>query len=184
MARPEWFPMYVADYDADTADLSLEEDGFYSRMLRRAWSTSDDGSLPADRVKLCRVLGIARIPKGCEAVISRYWRKDRERIFNPRLRAEAHEQLKRSEAAAEKARKRWRGIEPEPPPVDATASAAAGAGGMPATATATEAPERHPAASSPPASALSGSSASTSLIARASAGRPGHGCASEKGRPQ
>lgn len=106
MSRPPWFPLHVADYDNATAELTLEQDGLYSRMLRRAWSSSDDGaSLPADTVKLCRVLGIARLPKGGAEVIDRFWKRVGDRIVNRRLLAEADRAHERSRKAGESGRR-------------------------------------------------------------------------------
>jgi len=80
--------MYVADYDADTADLSLEEDGLYSRMLRAAWKT-EGCSLPSDRIRLARVLRLEQVPDCLELVIERYWKLVGDRLVNHRLSREA-----------------------------------------------------------------------------------------------
>jgi uncharacterized protein YdaU (DUF1376 family) len=43
-----YFPMYPGDFDADTAHLTLAEDGAYNRLLRLCWRTPGC-SIPADR---------------------------------------------------------------------------------------------------------------------------------------
>ena len=48
-----YFPMYPDDYEADTAHLTLAEDGAYSRLLRLCWRTHGC-SLPADRAWIYR----------------------------------------------------------------------------------------------------------------------------------
>ncbi|MEY2849614.1 MAG: hypothetical protein RI885_2281 [Actinomycetota bacterium] len=97
MPRPPWFPLYVSDYDDDTLDLSLEEDGLYGRMLRAAWRGSPDGcSLPADRTRLARMLRLDVIPACLEMVIDRYWRTTGDRLVNPRLQLEAKTSEERS----------------------------------------------------------------------------------------
>lgn len=50
-----FFPLYVGDYDRDTADLSFEEHGFYMAILRALWVRG--GVLQAaDKQRLARVL--------------------------------------------------------------------------------------------------------------------------------
>jgi len=49
-----FMPLYVADYDRDTSDLSFEEHGFYGALLRALWVRG--GSLVLDRERLARML--------------------------------------------------------------------------------------------------------------------------------
>lgn len=50
-----YMPLYVSDYDRDTADLSFEEHGFYGALLRALWTR--DGELDgSDRPRLARIL--------------------------------------------------------------------------------------------------------------------------------
>ncbi len=54
-AKVEIFmPVYLADYDRDTAHLDFEEHGFYWAVLRALWACN--GVLPMDRGQLARVL--------------------------------------------------------------------------------------------------------------------------------
>ena len=48
-----YFPMYPDDYEADTAHLTLAEDGAYNRLLRLCWRTPGC-SIPADRAWIYR----------------------------------------------------------------------------------------------------------------------------------
>ena len=48
-----YFPMYPDDFEADTAHLTLAEDGAYNRLLRLCWRTPGC-SLPADRAWIYR----------------------------------------------------------------------------------------------------------------------------------
>lgn len=105
MIRPPWFPWYPDDYRKDTADLSLEEDGLYRRMLDRAWE-AEDCALPADAKRLCRTLGIVRLPRGTQAtVIDRYWRRVGDRLVNNRLFEEAEKQHAKSKVQSDKGRR-------------------------------------------------------------------------------
>jgi uncharacterized protein YdaU (DUF1376 family) len=48
-----YFPLYPDDFEADTAHLTLAEDGAYNRLLRLCWRTPGC-SLPADRTWIHR----------------------------------------------------------------------------------------------------------------------------------
>jgi uncharacterized protein YdaU (DUF1376 family) len=48
-----YFPLYPDDFEADTAHLTLAEDGAYNRLLRLCWRTPGC-SLPADRAWIHR----------------------------------------------------------------------------------------------------------------------------------
>lgn len=61
-----FMPLYVGDYDRDTADLSFEEHGFYQAILRALWvrggclklapSTAQSSEQAGDKLKLARIL--------------------------------------------------------------------------------------------------------------------------------
>lgn len=109
MSRLPWFPLFPQDYDADTADLTLEEDGLYSRMLRKAWYTSPDGcSLPADVSELSRTLSLPqRTLNRLSTVIDRYWVVDGDRIVSTRLREEAEKSGNKSKSQSDRAKRGW-----------------------------------------------------------------------------
>jgi uncharacterized protein YdaU (DUF1376 family) len=53
-----FMPFYVGDYLRDTAHLSLEEHGAYSRLLLNMWGQR--GHLPLDHARLARLAGTSR----------------------------------------------------------------------------------------------------------------------------
>ena len=85
-----YFPMYPADFEADTSHLTLEEDGAYNRLLRLMWMTPGC-SLPDDNAWIAR-----RMRADADAfqrvvlpVIEEFFRREKGRLFSPRLRKEA-----------------------------------------------------------------------------------------------
>ena len=62
---PQWMPLYIGDFLADTMHLSATETGIYIRLLMHCWA---HGSIPLDDQKLARIAG-------CD---SRLWHKYRE----------------------------------------------------------------------------------------------------------
>lgn len=83
-----YFPFYPADYEADTAHLSLEEDGCYNRLLRLCWTTPGC-SLPDDKAWLMRRL---RVDEGTYervvvVIVGEFFKRRRGRIHSPRLTA-------------------------------------------------------------------------------------------------
>lgn len=55
MSSRAWMPLYTGDYRRDTMHLSLTEHGAYLLLIMHYWDT---GPLPADPVRLARILGI------------------------------------------------------------------------------------------------------------------------------
>lgn len=85
-----FFPLYVDDFEADTAHLTLEEDGAYNRLLRLCWRTPGC-SLPDDRDWIYRKAR-ARTDAdkaAVDIVIDEFFEVEDGRVFNARLRAEA-----------------------------------------------------------------------------------------------
>lgn len=92
-----WMPLYVADWDADTAHLDCEQDGAYGRLVRRYWRA---GPPPDDDAQLARIvrMPLARWRKVRPVVAAffrieggqwRHSRVDRE-IENARLKREKY----------------------------------------------------------------------------------------------
>ena len=52
MSPRPWMPLYIADYLADTADLSVAESGAYMHLIMYYWV---NGSLPQDNRSLARI---------------------------------------------------------------------------------------------------------------------------------
>lgn len=96
------FQFYPQDYLASSrvAEMTLEEEGVYIRLLCYCWST---GSIPADPERCARLAG-----KGCSVetatVVQRSFNEhptDKQRLIHDRLEIERENQRKRREQAAE-----------------------------------------------------------------------------------
>lgn len=81
-----YFPLYVADYEADAMHLTLEEDGFYNRLLRLCWK-SPGCSVPDDPKWIARrmFVSVDVFEAMREPVIDEYFKRSRGRLFNARL---------------------------------------------------------------------------------------------------
>lgn len=101
-----YMPLYVADYEADTAHLSVEEDGAYSRLLRLCWRT-EGCTIPADDEWIMRRLRVDRetFDRAVKPVLDEFFKTRRNRYYNPRLSRE-HSRIKTvSQTRAENGRK-------------------------------------------------------------------------------
>lgn len=96
-----YMPLFVSDYEGDTAHLSILEDGVYMRMLRLCWRTPG-GTLPDDKDWLIRRLRITEIEyeQIAKTVIDEFFKKCKGRLINPRLKAELQKVIITSEARA------------------------------------------------------------------------------------
>lgn len=88
MALP-FFPMYPADFEADTSHLTLEEDGAYNRLLRLCWMMPGC-SLPDDPAWIARRMRVdmATYERVVAPLLVEFFRKARKRVFSPRLSRE------------------------------------------------------------------------------------------------
>lgn len=84
-----YLPLYVADYEADTAHLSLEEDGAYNRLLRLCWRTPGC-SLPNDSDWIAKRLRISDddYRRVIAPIIDEFFSVSHGRIVSRRLSAE------------------------------------------------------------------------------------------------
>lgn len=84
-----FFPLYAAEIEAETAHLSIEEDGVYNRLLRQMWM-QPGCSLPADEKWLCRRLRVTaeQFEQVVKPLIDEFFETRRGRIHSPRLIAE------------------------------------------------------------------------------------------------
>lgn len=84
-----YIPLYVADYEADTAHLSIEEDGAYMRLLRLCWRTPGC-SIPDDAAWIMRRMRCTadEFHRVVAPLIAEFFRKERGRIYNQRLSQE------------------------------------------------------------------------------------------------
>ena len=104
-----YMPLFVADYEADTAHLSPEEDGIYMRLLRLCWRTPGC-SIPDDPEWVTRMIRVTPeyYAERVVPIIAEFFRRRKARLFNPRL-SEEFERIKvTSETRGNAARKRWR----------------------------------------------------------------------------
>lgn len=88
MSAP-YFPMYPADFEADTSHLTLEEDGAYNRLLRLMWMTPGC-SLPDDEKWIMRRMRCDEetFERVVAPLISEFMKRSSGRIFSSRLTKE------------------------------------------------------------------------------------------------
>lgn len=112
-----YIPLYVADYEADTAHLTLEEDGAYNRLLRLCWRTAGC-SIPADRKWIMRKMRVSadEYDRVVEPILEEFFTLGMGRWFNARLQYEMERVTERSEARSAAGRrgaaKRWQKTKP------------------------------------------------------------------------
>lgn len=84
-----YFPLYAAEMEAETAHLSLEEDGAFQRLLRQMWRTPGC-SLPDDDKWLRRRLRVSaeEFERVVRPVIDEFFEKKRDRLHSPLLSSE------------------------------------------------------------------------------------------------
>ena len=106
-----YFPLYVSDYEADTAHLTLEEDGAYLRLLRLCWRTPGC-SIPDDAKWIMRKMRLSADDyyRIVEPLIDEFFTRGMDRVFNARLQRE-HDRIsdmhkQRSEAGKASAKAR------------------------------------------------------------------------------
>lgn len=89
MKRLPYMPLFVADFEADTAHLSFEEDGIYNRLLRLCWRTSGC-SVPDDPAWIARRLrcGMDQYHEAVDPILKEFFRRENGRVFQKRLRVE------------------------------------------------------------------------------------------------
>lgn len=100
-----YFPMYPDDFEADTAHLTLAEDGAYNRLLRLCWRTPGC-SIPADRAWIYRRMrALTDEDKAViDTVLDEFFTLSEGRLSNARLKQEwvaaneAHERRKKAGA--------------------------------------------------------------------------------------
>lgn len=105
MAMP-YMPLYVTDYEGDTAHLTIEEDGIYMRLLRLLWRTPgctipDDPDWVARRMRVDREYYDAKVAP----IIEEYLHRADGRIHSKRLSAEyaaAHDTHEKRSAAGKR----------------------------------------------------------------------------------
>jgi len=106
-----YFPLYADDFEADTAHLTLAEDGAYNRLLRLCWRTPGC-SIPAEKGWIYRRLRCLTDEDRAvvDAVLDEFFIENKGRLSNARLSKEwlaaneAHEKRKKAGAKGGKAK--------------------------------------------------------------------------------
>ena len=89
MTTHPYMPLFVDDFEAATAHLSLEEDGVYNRLLRLCWRTPGC-SLPNDYVWIARKIRVApeEFTRIAQPLLAEFFTLVRGRIIQRRLKRE------------------------------------------------------------------------------------------------
>lgn len=106
MSTHPFLPLYVDDYEAATAHLSVEEDGIYSRLLRLCWRTPGC-SLPDDHAWIARKIRVSEevFARVAKAVLDEFFKPSRGRLVQRRLKAE-YDDISRKKTARKLAGKK------------------------------------------------------------------------------
>lgn len=88
MSTP-YFPLYPADFEADTSHLTLEEDGAYNRLLRLMWMTPEC-NLPDDDAWIKRRMRVDAdtYERVVKPLIAEFMQRRNGRVFSARLTEE------------------------------------------------------------------------------------------------
>ena len=88
----------------DVEIMTCEEVGSYFLLLQKAWLGGENCTLPNDPGRLAK---LARVEKVSELVLSKFELDKDGRLFNPRLKDEWDNAVKRSKDATKSANTRW-----------------------------------------------------------------------------
>lgn len=102
---PVW-PLFVDDFSADTAHLSLVEEGALFRLLRLSWRTPGC-SIPDEDKWLKRHMRVSddELCSVVRPILAEFFAAQRGRLVNPRLQEQYDDALSKSEARAASGRK-------------------------------------------------------------------------------
>lgn len=107
-----YIPLYVDDYEAATAHLTIEEDGAYNRLLRLCWRTPGC-SVPDDPKWIMRRMRVSADDyyRVVEPLIDEFFTRGMGRVFSARLQREMDKSKAlhdaRSAAGRKGNEKRW-----------------------------------------------------------------------------
>lgn len=102
MTHP-YLPLYVDDFEAATAHLTIEEDGVYNRLLRLCWRTPGC-SIPNDPAWIARKIRLSAVDfeRVARPVIDEFFKVQRGRLVQKRLKEE-YDDISRKKSARKKA---------------------------------------------------------------------------------
>ena len=85
MSKIPYMPLYVGDYEADTAHLTLVEDGVYTRLLRLCWK-SPECMIPDDETWLFRKLRATTEDEKeiVRTIVAEFFQRKGGRVFQKR----------------------------------------------------------------------------------------------------
>ena len=106
MSNPPWMPLHIADYLADTGNLTTLQHGAYLLLIMHYWQK---GGLPTDDAELAAITRMvpSKWPR-VRPTLAQFFTKDwRHKRIDRELQHAAKLMEKRSERAKEAALKRW-----------------------------------------------------------------------------
>lgn len=111
-----YFNLYPGDYTRDTGDLSLAEHGAYCLLLFTYYA--NDGDIPNDRSRLCRLCGAATPEEvaAVDTVIARFFPLKNGKFRNKKADKEIAKAAPRIRAARENGRKGGKKADFQAPP--------------------------------------------------------------------
>lgn len=132
-----WMPLYIGDYLADTAHLTIEQSGAYLHLLMSHWRV---GYVPDDDAKLAAICRVTRtyFVRHIGPAIRPFFTTDGTRLTQGRMEKEKKRAEKVSLSASENAKK----MHAKKAEINGLASAEAHADRMPITLTSTDTEEK------------------------------------------
>ena len=99
-------PFFVSDYEADTAHLTLEEDGCYNRLLRLCWRTPNC-SIPNDDRWIMRQMRVDKdtYERVVQPILAEFFKLSRNRYYSARQKeifTEISEKISKKRIAGKK----------------------------------------------------------------------------------
>jgi uncharacterized protein YdaU (DUF1376 family) len=101
-----WMPLYVGDFMADTATLSMEASGAYVQMLMYSWRTSKLPDDDRELARLCR-MSVARFRTRIAPLLRALFVSEGGYLFNQRLESEREKANKNVQQKVAAQHARW-----------------------------------------------------------------------------
>jgi uncharacterized protein YdaU (DUF1376 family) len=92
-----WIPFYIGDYERDTKDLTMIEDGAYFRLLRYCWTTGQ--GLPLDEMTIFRIAAAftQEEQEVTRKILGKFFTKKSTGFFNKKAQEIAKKQKEKME---------------------------------------------------------------------------------------